>query len=142
LINPIGLSPVASSRVDGGITKQVPALNGPIDTVGNQLAKTLDPGVQISRRIQSIKEAAETHTGLINDALTRLDTGASRFREGVQVAATTTHYSSAEAHGVTDPGQDLGTSGGPMQLVNLVLSQMSQLGAAAVEHQAGHLPGM
>ena len=50
------------------------------------------------------------------------------------MAATTTHYSSAEAHGVTDPGQDLGTSGGPMQLVNLVLSQMSQLGAAAVEH--------
>lgn len=102
----------------------------------------LDPAVQISKRIKAASVAADEHTGLINDSLTRLTSGAGRFRQGIQVAASTTHFSGAAAHGVIDPGQDLGTSGGPMQLVEVVLGQMSQLGGNAVQSQAGHLPGM
>ena len=106
------------------------------------MATTLEPAVQISNRIKAAMQAADEHTSLINDALTRLTSGAGRFRQGVQVAASTTHFSGAETHGVTDPGQDLGTSGGPMQLVDQVLGQMASLGGSAVQSQAGHLLGM
>jgi hypothetical protein len=142
LINPTGLSSVATTQFASGISKQVPQLEGAINTVGSEASVTLDPAVQISKRIKAASVAAGEHTSLINDSLTRLTSGAGRFRQGIQVAASTTHFSGAAAHGVTDPGQDVGISGGPMQLVEMVLGQMSQLGSNAVQSQAGHLPGM
>ena len=142
MINPIGIPSTAGLGLAPGAYKSVPNLTKPIRPVGEQLSSVLDPSVKISKRINASKDAAAAHTGLINDALTRLDAGANRFRSGTQVAATTTHFSSAEAHGVTDPGQDLGTTGGPLQLVEQVLGQMSQLGGGSVQAQASQLPGM
>lgn|GEM_PF-5067472 len=142
MVNPTAFSSVASIQSTSVIPQGVPSITEGIRPVGEQLSSVLQPGVQISERIQASKEAASAHTGLINDALTRLGSGGSRFRSGLQVAATTTHYSSAQAHGVTDPGQDLGTGGGPIQLVEDVLAQMAQLGGRAVGSQASHLPGM
>jgi hypothetical protein len=142
LINPNGLSSVATTQFASGISKQVPLLEGAISTVGSEASVMLDPAVQISNRIKAASVAADEHTGLIDDSLTRLTRGAGRFRQGIQVAGSTTHFSGAAAHGVIDPGQDVGTSGGPMQLVEVVLGQMSQLGSNAVQSQAGHLPGM
>jgi hypothetical protein len=87
-------------------------------------------------------KAASEHTARFDDGLTRLTAGADRFRQGIQIAASTTHFSGAEAHGVIDMGQDLASRGGPMQLVERVLGQMSELGSGAVATQAGNLPGI
>jgi hypothetical protein len=87
-------------------------------------------------------KAASEHTARFDDGLTRLTAGADRFRQGIQIAASTTHFSGSEAHGVIDMGQDLASRGGPMQLVERVLGQMSELGSGAVATQAGNLPGI
>ena len=142
MVNPITLTSGIDSQAARGISRDVPQRSHVSGTSESPITSTIDPAVQISDRIKAAKQAAEEHTGLVNDSLTRLTNGGGRFRQGVQVAATTTHFSGAETHGVTDPGQDLGTSGGPIQLVGRVLDQMASLGGAAVQSQAGHLLGM
>ncbi len=122
--------------------KAVPHLEGPIRPIGEQVSEILNPSVQVSSRIKSAQKAAAFHAGNMDDALTRLTSGAGRFRSGVDVVASTTHFSGAVAHGVTDPAQDLSKAGGPLQLVEQVLQQMSELGSRAVAPQAGQLPGM
>jgi hypothetical protein len=120
----------------------LPEPDGPVRPIGGGVSEALTPSHQISSRIEMAIKAASEHTARVDDGLTRLSAGALRFRQGIQIAATTTHFSGAEAHGVTDMGQDLSTQGGPMQLVELVLAQMSELGSGAVVAQAGHLPGI
>lgn len=138
----VGLPAPTSGHFSSGLSRTVPQLEQPIRPLGGGVSEVMTPSHQISSRIQMAIKAAGEHSARFNDGLTRLTTGAGRFRQGVQVAGMTTHFSAAEALGVIDMGQDLSTLGGPMGLVEQVLGQMSDLGAGAVASQADNLPGM